>query len=449
MTFQACTPASNQVYEELLRKSLNRLERVAVIGLGYVGLPLALSFAKNSIETIGIDIKTAYIENLRNGHIPYAHLNNIETISILESGFLSLSSDISEVATCDVIIICVPTPLSKNHDPDLSYIVNACHGISTYLKVGQLVVLESTTYPGTTEEVVLPIIESKGLRVGIDIFLSYSPEREDPGNKNYSMAEIPKVVSGVTQKCCDAAVAVYSAIVTRTVAVTSTRTAELTKLVENIHRSVNIGLMNELKPLADKMNIDLFEVIAAASTKPFGFTPYYPGPGLGGHCIPIDPFYLSWKAREYGIRIRFIELAGEINSSMPEYVVLKVSQILNNIRIPLNGAKVLILGVAYKKNVEDIRKSPAIIVLESLIEHGSIITYADPYVPSISIGLSSSLESIMLESISLEKNVFADHDLVLLLTDHDCFRYDDIYEFSKVIVDTRGRYTTDEKVFRA
>ena len=417
---------------------------VAVVGLGYVGLPLALAFLENSIRVVGIDVSPQRIEDLKTGIIPFKHLSTEANKSLLLGDLFACTSSFERVREADAIILCVPTPISKNLEPDLTYVIDASKRVVENMRNDQLIVLESTTYPGTTEEVVVPLVESRGFQVGQDVFVGYSPEREDPANSKYNTKSIPKVVSGVTGSCLECTTSLYGQIIESLVPVSSTKVGELTKLVENIHRSVNIGLMNELKPLCIKMGIDIFEVINAASTKPFGFTPYYPGPGLGGHCIPIDPFYLSWKAKEYGIRTRFIELAGEINTDMPSYVVNRISQTLNGFKKSVKGSSILLLGLAYKKNIEDIRSSPSLLVMEELCSLGANVTYVDPYVPQLKLS-SGSVAS----SATLDKSLLTSSDVTVLLTDHDVFDYQLILDSAVMIVDTRGRYSVNAKVVRA
>lgn len=416
---------------------------VSIIGLGYVGLPLALLFAKRGIKVVGIDVSEKRVNDLNIGKIPFNHLNTTENRDILLGSRFKASTSYDHLSNVDVIVICVPTPITSHLEPDLSFVLDACKEISNYLKCGHTVILESTTYPGTTDELVAPIIEETGLIIGETVYLGYSPEREDPANKDYVTKDIPKIVSGCSPNCLSMVSAIYKHVISKVIPVTSTRVAEITKLVENIHRSVNIGLMNELKPLCAKIGIDIFEVIEAASTKPFGFTPFYPGPGLGGHCIPIDPFYLSWKAKEFGIRTRFIELAGEINTYMPNYVVSKVSEILNSHKKCINGATVLILGVAYKRNIEDIRSSPSIEILEQLIDLGAHVRYSDDYVPALELGRK------IYNSLPLTDLLLSESDITLLLTDHDSFDYSLIHRHAAIIIDTRGRFATNEKVIRA
>jgi len=417
---------------------------VAIVGLGYVGLPLALAFVDNGIRVIGIDVSELRIADLKSGQIPFKHLATEVNRSLLLGRYFECTTSFSRVSEADVVIICVPTPITKNLEPNLSYIIDACNSISTHLRKDQVIVLESTTYPGTTEEVIVPLIESMGYKVGEDIYVGYSPEREDPANSTHSTQTIPKVVSGASIKCLEYTSAVYSHVISSLVPVSSTKVGELTKLVENIHRSVNIGLMNELKPLCEKMGIDIFEVINAAATKPFGFTPYYPGPGLGGHCIPIDPFYLSWKAKEFGIRTRFIELAGEINADMPSYVVNRIGHTLNNLKKPIRGSSILLLGLAYKKNIEDIRSSPSIVVMQELHKLGAQVIYVDPFIPKVML---NGIE--LFSSAVLDEAILKSADVTVLLTDHDIFDYQLILKCANAIVDTRGRFVINSKVVRA
>ena len=407
----------------------------AVIGLGYIGLPLLLRFAESGARAIGIDIDAKKIEQLSKKQSYIKHISSKR----IEHAFdqLSFTADFAKLTEVDVIVICVPTPLNQYREPDLSFIINTAEQALPYLKKGHIVSLESTTYPGTTQEELLPRIESKGLKVGEEIFLVYSPEREDPGNQSFSTQTIPKIVSGHTDKCLQLAKAVYAKVCDEIVPVSSTKVAEMTKLLENIHRAVNIGLVNEMKILADRMGINIYEVIDAAKTKPFGFTAYYPGPGLGGHCIPIDPFYLTWKAREYGVHTRFIELAGEVNSAMPDYVVDKVILGLNQHQKSLKGSRILVLGIAYKKNVDDMRESPAVAIMDKLIDLGAEVDYSDPFVPEFPKMRNYHFE---LNSLDISAQILASFDCVLLATDHDDFDYDLISQHSKLIVDSRGRF---------
>ena len=427
--------------ETLLQKISDKSAVVSIVGLGYVGLPLALRFTEKGFSVVGFDIDQTKIDHIEAGtsYINYIQDNSIE--SAVNDG-LKVTTDFQEISQVDVVIICVPTPLSDNKEPDLSYVKSTLQSMLPYLKNGQAVSLESTTYPGTTEEELVAPIEEKGFSVGEDIFVLYSPEREDPGNKNYSTATIPKIVSGHTQNCLEVAECLYDAVVTKVVPVSTTKAAEMTKLLENIHRAVNIGLVNEMKMVADKMGIDIFEVIEAAATKPFGFTPYYPGPGLGGHCIPIDPFYLTWKARQSGIDTRFIELAGEINTNMPEWVIDKMKSVMNERGLDLQNAKILVLGVAYKKNVDDLREAPALEIIENLLHDNMRVDYHDPYLPKLP---ATRKHNLQLSSIELTAENVSKYDCILLITDHDNVDYNLLIESGTLIIDTRGRLRGDYK----
>jgi UDP-N-acetyl-D-glucosamine dehydrogenase len=419
--------------ENFIKKVNDREAIVAILGLGYVGLPLLLRFTEMGYRVIGIDIDERKNEQLNKGK---SYINHIADEKVrLSKKFFIASSDFSMVAEADAIILCVPTPLNKYREPDLSFVIQTMNAVQPYLRRGQLVSLESTTYPGTTEEELQPRIECRGFKVGEDIFLVYSPEREDPGNTNFSTATIPKICGGITENCLAAGKALYSTIIHQIVSVSSTKVAEMTKLLENIHRSVNIGLVNEIKILADKMNIDIFEVIEAAATKPFGFVAYTPGPGIGGHCIPIDPFYLTWKAREYGIHTRFIELAGEINSYMPQWVVGIVSRAMNEREHTIKNSRILVLGIAYKKDVDDIRESPSIEIMELLEELGAKVSYSDPHVPIFPPMREHKFE---LSSVEINKSTIPEYDCVILATAHKDFNYELIADCAKLIVDTRG-----------
>lgn len=436
----------NKLVVNALENIRKKHESIAVVGLGYVGLPLALTFAENGFSVIGIDVDQQKINKLRNSESYLKHINNARISRTIETKKLIPTLDFSEAKKCMAIILCVPTPLNKNREPDLTYVCNTLNSLKKFLRKGQLLSLESTTYPGTTEEVLKPTIESLGFEIGQDFFLIYSPEREDPGNKKYSTASIPKIIGGITPICREIGIELYSKIIEKLVPVSSTRAAEITKLLENIHRAVNIGLMNELKILSDKMDIDLYEIIDAASTKPFGFTPYYPGPGLGGHCIPIDPFYLTWKAREYGMNTKFIELAGEINASMPQYVIEKIFNLLNERSKSIKNSKILVLGLSYKKNIDDIRESPSLEIIYNLLKRGAIVKYNDPFVPKLQKVRKYDLD---IENINLTEKTLRSFDCVLLLTDHDEFPYELIKNNSNLILDTRGRFNLSDNIFRA
>ncbi len=425
-----------QITDRLIHKIESKEAVIGVIGLGYVGLPLVLRFSSVGFNVIGIDIDVRKVDQLKAAQSYIEHISPAAIEQALDNNF-EPTTDFSKVSECDAVIICVPTPLNKYREPDLTYVVGTMDSISPFLREGQVVSLESTSYPGTTEEEIVPRCAVNGMKVGQDIHVIYSPEREDPGNAKFTTETIPKICGGHTQTCLDVGIALYSQAVSKVVPVSSTKAAEMTKLLENIHRAVNIGLVNEMKMVADKMDIDIHEVISAAATKPFGFTPYYPGPGLGGHCIPIDPFYLTWKAREYGLHTRFIELSGEINQAMPGWVVNKVMDSLNDRGIPLKNAKILVLGIAYKKNVDDMRESPAIYIMDILMSKGAKVSYSDPHV---AVFPKMRKHQFDMSSIELTADVLAQHDAVVLTTDHDRFDYELIQQNAKLVIDTRGRY---------
>src|SRR5262245_32109042 len=409
---------------------------VGVIGLGYVGLPLALTMVEAGKRVIGLDVDAAKVERLDQGQ---SYIRHIEASRIVAAGKrFRATTDFRALTDCDAIIVCVPTPLTEGREPDLSYVSRTAETIAKHLRAGQLVVLESTTYPGTTEEVMQPILERGGLRVGRDYHLAFSPEREDPGNPRFNTKTIPKLVGGVTRECGEIARALYGSFLEKVVVVSSARVAESAKLLENIYRSINIALVNELKMLFERMGIDVWEVIEAAATKPFGFTPFYPGPGLGGHCIPIDPFYLTWKARHYDFSTRFIELAGEVNTGMPYWVVDKVVEALGEEGKPIKGAKVLVMGVAYKKDVDDLRESPSLKVIEILESRGAKVSYNDPYVPSLRARKLRHYETFELDSVDLDDRTIAAADCVLIATDHGAYDYDRIVRHARRVVDTRN-----------
>jgi len=415
--------------EQLLAKLADRSAVIGIFGMGYVGLPLALRFQEVGYPVLGFDIDEAKIEALGQGRSYIEHIRLAKPVRA--------TSDFSRARECDALIVCVPTPLNKFREPDLSFVLDTVESLAPYLRAGQVLSLESTTYPGTTEEELRPRVEARKLRVGVDVFLCFSPEREDPGNPDFVTRTIPKVVGGTTPACLEAGLALYGPVIEKVVPVSSTRAAEMTKLLENIHRAVNIGLVNEMKIICDRMGIDVHEVIRAAATKPFGFVPYWPGPGLGGHCIPIDPFYLTWKAREYGLHTRFIELAGEVNRAMPEWVIAKVMEALNERGKSLKGSRVLVLGIAYKKNVDDMRESPAVELMELLVRRGAQVAYADPHVPVFPRMRGHRFD---LKSTALTPASIAACDLVLLATNHDAFDYALIKQYARLIVDTRGVY---------
>ena len=464
---------------EIVKKIENKSAVIGIIGLGYVGLPLGLEFANKGFSVTGFDVDEKKIPILNSGKSYIKHISEERIKKFVDSKKFKATNDFSELTNCDAIIICVPTPLNEHREPDMAYIESSGKIVAQYLRKGQLVVLESSTYPGTTEEILLPMFTNSlasfrqdsladkskrkngrkdgwknagNLKVGIDFYLAFSPEREDPNNPNYSTATIPKVIGGVTGNCLKAAKTLYDQVIVKTIPVSSTRVAEATKLLENIYRSVNIALVNELKVVLDRMGIDVWEVISAASTKPFGFHPFYPGPGLGGHCIPIDPFYLTWKAREYEANTKFIELAGEINTSMPYFVVEKCAEALNKNKKSLNGAKVLILGASYKKDIDDMRESPSLRLIELLREKGAKVDYNDPFVPKL---FKMRKYNYNMKSVPLTAASLKNYDLVLLSTDHTYYKENSkfIIQNSKLIVDTRNLFgkagIKTKKIFKA
>jgi len=427
---------------------------IGIVGLGYVGLPLAMAYTGKGYNCIGFDIDPKKIEYISRGESYIEHIVAEPIADAVSKGLFKATTDFSEIDKIDAIILCVPTPLNKHFEPDLSYVTGTMDMLAPYLRKGQLVSLESTTYPGTTEEELRPRIEARGLEVGRDVYLVYSPEREDPGNANFSSKNIPKVIGGSTPACAEAGKVLYEAAISSVVPVASTQVAEFTKLLENIYRCVNIGLANEMKIAADKMGIDIWQVIDAAATKPFGFTPFYPGPGLGGHCIPIDPFYLTWKAREYGVHTRFIELAGEINRAMPEYVVQRTAEALNEVAKPVKGSKILLMGLAYKANVDDMRESPTFELMDLLSERGAMVDYYDPHISVIGPTREHANWQGK-ESIKWEQSIVSDYDLVLIATDHKAFNLDELLSWAPLIVDTRnaigksGLMTTPGQLWKA
>lgn len=420
----------------LIDKLDNKHAVIGIVGLGYVGLPLMLRYVEVGYRVIGFDIDSKKVKALGEGESYIEHIPSEKLKEANEKGFTA-TTDFSRASDADALIICVPTPLNKHREPDLSFVTGTVDALVPYLRAGQVVSLESTTYPGTTDEELKPRLEQTGLEIGTDLFLVYSPEREDPGNPDFTTRTIPKVCGGVTSRCLELGVALYRQVIDQVVPVSSARAAEMTKLLENIHRAVNIGLVNEMKIVADRMGIDIHEVIQAAATKPFGFVPYRPGPGLGGHCIPIDPFYLTWKAREYGLNTRFIELAGEVNSNMPGWVISKVADALNERGLAVNGSKILVLGIAYKKNVDDMRESPAVELMELLRAKGASLDYSDPHVPQFPQMREHQFD---LASVVLAEDTLAAYDCVLIATDHDAFDYQSVARNAKLIVDTRGVY---------
>jgi UDP-N-acetyl-D-glucosamine dehydrogenase len=427
-----------------LKKRIESREAVAgIIGLGYVGLPLAVELARANVKTIGFDTDVRKIGELAAGRSYIPDVPSEHVAEAVNTGMLIPTTDPASLGEADVIDICVPTPLRKTKDPDLSYVVKAVETTAAVLRKGQLIILESTTYPGTTDEVVKPILEAKGLKAGRDFYLAFSPERVDPGNPTYQTRNIPKVVGGMDEISTEVAAAFYRQVVDTVVTVTSTRAAEMVKLLENTFRAVNIGMANELALMCHRMGIDVWEVIDAAKTKPFGFMPFYPGPGLGGHCIPIDPFYLSWKAKQFNFEARFIELAGQVNGSMPEHVVTRVAEALNAHKKPMNGSRVHVLGVAYKRDIDDVRESPALDVIELLLRRGATVTYSDPFVPEIDHGPHQ------MKAVSMDNAIKAGADCAVIVTDHKSFDYPSIVASFPLIVDTRNalKGVKSDKIF--
>ncbi|MCF8242826.1 MAG: nucleotide sugar dehydrogenase [Melioribacteraceae bacterium] len=433
---------------ELLKKINEKSAVIGIVGLGYVGLPLGLEYTENGFNVLGFDLDEKKVNDLEQGKTYIKHIPTERIKRSVDAGLLKATTDFTRMPEVDAIIICVPTPLDEHREPDMSYVVGTAETIQKYLRKGQIVTLESTTYPGTTDEILLPLFESAPSKqnaddagskftVGKDFFLAFSPEREDPNNPSYTTKTIPKVVGGITADCLEVAVALYDKVIIKTVPVSSTRAAEATKLLENIYRSINIALVNELKMVFHKMDIDIWEVIDAASTKPFGYNAFYPGPGLGGHCIPIDPFYLTWKAREYEMNTKFIELAGEINTFQPHYVVQRAMEVLNDESKSLKGSKVLILGAAYKKNVDDMRESPSLKLIEIFREKGAAVDYNDPYVPALP---KTRKYQYNMNSVDITDSNLSNYDLVVLSTDHDDYNYEFIKNNSKLILDTRNAF---------
>ena len=439
----------NDTAQQLMDKIENRQATVGILGLGYVGLPLALAFSKAGFPVLGFDVDNSKVDQLNRGESYISHIAAAAVAEASSGEKMSATTEFSRLGEPDVLVICVPTPLTSQREPDMTYVVGTAEAIAKALRPGQLVALESTTYPGTTEELLREILETSGLTCGEDFFLAYSPEREDPGNPDFATTTIPKVVGGVDDTSTDLAVALYSSVVVETVRVSSARTAEAAKLLENIFRAVNIALVNELKIVYDEMDIDIWEVLDAAATKPFGFMRFNPGPGWGGHCIPIDPFYLSWKARQYGIATRFIELAGEVNIRMPQRVVEKLQEALNGHGKPVKGSKVLVLGLAYKKDVADPRESPAFEILSQLFELGAEISYHDPHIPQAP-SMRSWKHLGALESKPLTEEMLGSQDAVILVTDHSDVDYEFVLEHTPLLIDTRGVHRQpNPKVVRA
>jgi len=443
----AKTVVGANLANQLEKKILNRSANIAVIGMGYVGLPLAVEFARVGFKVTGIDISERAIKTINAGKSHVDDIKDYQVKELTDLKRLRCTSDFTVLKEADCVTIAVPTPLNKTKDPDVSFILSAVNEIKKYLHPGQLVVLESTTYPGTTEELIMPLLEERGLKVGTDFFLAFSPERVDPGNPNFSTHNTPKIVGGVTPNCIKVVKTLYEQVISAVIPVSSTKAAEMVKLLENTFRSVNIGLVNEVALMCDRLEIDVWEVIDAAATKPFGFMPFYPGPGLGGHCIPIDPHYLSWKLRSLNYYARFIELAGDINSGMPEYVVEKIIAALNIQKKALNGAKILVLGVAYKKDISDVRESPALDILKLLERKGAIVTYNDPYVGELTLDGGSTFKSVPMNA----KTVGAT-DCVAIITNHSYYNYQWLVDKAKLVVDTRNatKHVTNhrEKIFK-
>jgi UDP-N-acetyl-D-glucosamine dehydrogenase len=423
--------------ERLKERFVRREATIGVIGLGYVGLPLVLRFGEVGFRVIGFDIDAAKVKQLNDGLSYIQHVPAPRVQALVCGGRFEATADLERLAEPDAIIICVPTPLTEHREPDLRYVEKTTDAVAAALRRNQLVCLESTTYPGTTDEVVLPRLQAGGLKVGEDFFLAFSPEREDPGNAQFDTATIPRVVGGVTPDCLALATTLYAQAIKQVVPVASTRVAEATKILENVYRAVNIALVNELKIAFERMGINVWDVIEAAKTKPFGYQPFYPGPGLGGHCIPIDPFYLTWKAREYGVSTRFIELAGEINAGMPAYVVHRLMDALNERGKALKGARILVLGAAYKRDTDDPRESPGLEIMDELIQKGARVDYSDPHLPRLPVGRRHKID---LASVPLTEPSLRQYDAVLLVTDHSRFPYDLIHRSASLIVDSRNAF---------
>ena len=418
-----------------MKKGGKKVPFVGIVGMGYVGLPLAREFVAGGAKVLGFDIKQEQVKRINSGRSPLKHVPDENVRQMVKSGRFRATVKMPELSKVDAILICVPTPLTENREPDMQYVVTTCETISKYLRKGQLVVLESTTYPGTTRELMKPILEKSGLKAGRDFYLAFSPEREDPGNKHFRTGTIPKVVGGYNKQSLQKALDIYNYAIQKIVPVSSCDIAESAKILENMYRCVNIAMVNELKQLFDRMGIDVWEVIEAAGTKPFGFQKFFPGPGLGGHCIPIDPFYLTWRARQFGMPTRFIELAGEINTAMPHYVIVKTMEALNERKMSLKGKKVLVLGLAYKKDIDDVRESPSIELIELLQEKGAKIDYNDPYIPMTHKMREHDLK---MKSRPLNAKMLRGYDIVMIATDHSCYDYNMIVKNAKLVVDTRN-----------
>ena len=420
------------MFETLKSKILNKKAKIGVIGLGYVGLPLAIAFAKKGFETYGIEVDNDRVKRLKKGQSYILDLKPQDILALQNRKKLIVTSDVTRMQRLDAIIICVPTPLLKTKEPDVSFIVSATETVKKHIRRGQMIVLESTTYPGTTDEVMLPILESTGLKEGKDFYLAFSPERIDPGNPKYFVTNIPKVVGGISKRSTEITELLYKQIIEKVMAVSSSRAAEMTKLLENAFRIVNIGFIYEMTVMCDRLGLNIWEVIEAAKTKPYGFMPFYPGPSIGGHCIPLDPIYLSWKAKQYGFETRFINLASEVNENMPRYVIEKISNGLNRRKKALNGAKILLVGIAYKKNVQDLRESPVFPLIDLLREHGSKVSYYDPYFSYFKV------DDIDLKCVKFSKETLRSFDCVVVTTDHSNVDYQFMAKNSKLIVDTRN-----------
>lgn len=445
-------PSPETVGGAAVRELIERVERreylVGVIGLGYVGLPLGLVFAEAGFEVLGFDVDASKVDALTAGRTYIEHVSGERIADMVSSGRLAATADFARLAEPDALLICVPTPLDRHREPDLSYVETTVRQIAKRLRRGQLIVLESTTYPGTTEELVAPILAAGGLVCGEDFYLAFSPEREDPGNREHTTTRIPKVVGGSDAGSGALAVALYGAVIERVVPVSSTRAAEATKLMENIYRAVNIALVNELKTVYDAMGIDVWEVLDAAQTKPFGFKRFNPGPGWGGHCIPVDPFYLSWKAREYGLRARFIELAGEVNVEMPRYVISKLQEALNTVAKPVRGSSVLVVGLAYKPDVADPRESPAFEIIDRLVELGAEVSYHDPLIPHAP-AMRTWPDLPAMSSVALDRETVSAQDAVVVVTDHSGVDYERLAADARLVIDTRGACPRADNVVRA
>ncbi len=426
----------------LIEKIRSKKAVIGIIGLGYVGLPLVIRFAEEGFKVLGFDVDLKKVKSITAGKSYIKHIPCAGFKTLVKAGNISATTDFKKLRKVDAVIICVPTPLNEMREPDLQYIEKTAETIARNMRKGQVICLESTTYPGTTDEILLPLFENNRLKAGKDFFLVYSPEREDPGNADFTTKTIPKVVGGITPSCRKVGKALYGQVIEKVIDVSSTRAAELTKLLENIYRCVNIAMVNEMKILADKMDIDIWEVIDASATKPFGFSPFYPGPGLGGHCIPIDPFYLSWKAREYDFTTKFIELAGEINTSMPTYVINRVMEALNTKGKSLKGSKILVLGIAYKKDIDDDRESPSLKLIDLLKQKGAVVSYNDPLIPKLKKYRKFNFN---MSSKKLTRALLKNTDLVLISTDHSAYDYDWLAENAKLIVDTRNAVKPKKK----